>query len=171
MCSLSIGRIIFVQMAGEHGSYIRDDIANNGQNQQYITVTLYEDTTYRLNVKFDCSRQDSRNSFQNPCDLYQNVNAWIDFNDNGYEDDGESRVSSQSGSNGYMSGGSYDLEIYVPYADGRNTIAGPHRMRLTVTPTEEYLRDCGTVEYPESREYTVNIVSKGRYPGKSMSIY
>ena len=34
-------------MAGEHGSYIRDDtqtntISNNEQNRQHITVTLYE---------------------------------------------------------------------------------------------------------------------------------
>ena len=58
-----------------------------------------------------------------------------------------------------------------PYIDGRNTKTGPHRMRLTVTPSKEYQRDCGIIEYPETRDYTINIVPKARYPGKSLPVY
>jgi hypothetical protein len=177
LCSLNIGKISLVQMAGEHGSYIRDDtqsnvISNNEQNRQHITVTLYEDTNYRLHVQFYCDRQSGRDSFQSSCDLSQNVKAWIDFNDNGYDDDGgESRVSTRSLSNNYKAGGTHDVEIYVPYIDGMNTKTGPHRMRLTVMPSNEYQRDCGIIEYPETRDYTINIVPKARYPGKSLSVY
>jgi hypothetical protein len=176
LCSLNLGKIALVQMTGEHGSYIRDDvqtngISNNEQNRQHITVTLYEDTTYRLHVQFYCDRQSSRDSFQSSCDLSQNVKAWIDFNDNGYDDDGESRVSTRSLSNNYKAGGTHDVEIYVPYIDDSNTKNGPHRMRLTVIPSEEYQRDCGIIEYPETRDYTIDIVPKARYPGKSLCVY
>jgi len=167
-CSLSIGKIALVQMAGEQGSYIRDDIqtnaiSNNEQNRQQVTVTLYEDTTYRLHVQFNCDRQSA-------CDLSQNVNAWIDFNDDGYDEDGESRVSTRPSSNNYNTGGTHDVEVYVPSIDGWRTKTGPHRMRLTVTPSEEYQRDCGSIDYPETRDYTINIVPKARYPGKSLSV-
>ncbi len=167
LCNLDFVRIILVQMTGAQGSRIQDDtrlasISNEDQYQQQRTVTLYEDTTYRLHVQFDCNGQSDRNT----CDFSQNVKVWIDFNDNGY-DDGESRVLRRIRSNPNLPENTYDLELYIPDIDGRNTRAGLHRMSLTVVPSDEYQRDCGTTDFQESREYTVNIVPKGTYSGKS----
>jgi hypothetical protein len=172
-CSLNIGKIVLVQMVGEYESRIQDDtranaILNDDQNRQSLTVTLYEDTIYRLHVQLDCGGQLGRDPFGNVCDLSQNVNVWIDFNDNGF-DNAERRVLRRPSSNSYISSGTYDLEISIPLIDGRNTKAGLHRMRLAVMPSKKYRRECGTVKYKETREYTVNIVPKATYPGKSLS--
>jgi hypothetical protein len=174
-CSLNIGNIVLVQMTGEYDSRIQDDTQtdtarNDDRNRQYLTATLYEDTIYRLHVEFDCGGLLGRDSYGNVCDLSQNVNVWIDFNDNGF-DDAESRDPRRPSSNSYIAGGTYDMEISIPMIDGRNTKSGPHRMRLAVTPTDEYQRECGTVEDSETREYTVNIVPKATYPGKSLSFF
>jgi hypothetical protein len=170
-CALNIGKIILVQMDGAFGSTIQDDVRVNAISsddpyRQTITVTLYEDTTYRLNVQLDCSRRSNRNGLKNNCGPSQKVNVWIDFNDNGY-DDGESRVLQRARSNLNLPGNTYNLELYIPVIDGSNTLAGPHRMRVTVVPGDAYQRECGPVEYPEKRDYTANIVPKANYPGKS----
>jgi hypothetical protein len=46
-------------------------------------------------------------------------------------------------------------------------------MRLTVTPSEEYQRDCGYAASPETRDYTVNIVPKAAYAyaGKCLTLH
>jgi hypothetical protein len=158
-------------MTGEHDSYIQDNIrtntiSNNDQNQQYITVSVYEGTTYQLYVQFNCNgKQFNRGSRENVCNPSQKIIVWIDFNDNDF-DDGESRVFPNSVSNDKISGGTYNLEINIPYTDGRNTRAGRHRMRITATPSEEYQRVCGTADYQETRDYTINIITKATYPGK-----
>jgi hypothetical protein len=167
LCSLSIGKIFFVQMSGEQGTYIRDERLINeiAINDQYQTATLYENTVYRLNVQLECGRQSA-------CDLSQNIKVWIDFNDDGH-DGAESRIFPHSRSNNYKSDGVYDLEINIPYIDNSNTRAGPHRMRLTVTPSEEYQRDCGYAASPETRDYTVNIIPKAAYAyaGKCLTLH
>ncbi len=168
-CNLNIGKIVLVQITGAYGSQIQDDtrtnaISNDDQYQQYQTVTLYEDTTYPLHVQLNCNRKSRKNSVQRTCSLSQKVNVWIDFNDNGY-DDRESQVLRRARPNGNIPGNTYDLQLHIPTIDGRNTKAGSHRMRITVTPSEKYQGDCGTVNYQEAREYTVNIVPKATYSG------
>ena len=163
-CSSNVGRIVRVQMIGEDGSYISDDRrrnsnSNNDENGQYLTVTLYEDTAYQLNIQFNCGRQLNRGSSFIQCDVDQNVNVWIDFNDNGFEES-ERRTSS------YSSSGQYDMDIYTPLIDERYVKSGFHRMRLTVTPSEEYRRACSNVRSRQIRDYTVNVLPKARYQGK-----
>lgn len=170
-CALNLGRIILVQMNGALESRIQDDVRisavpDNDQYRQQRTVTLYEDTTYQLYVQLDCSRQSDRNTLQSRCDLSQNVKVWIDYNDNDY-DDGESRILQRVRSSANRPENTYDLELYIPAIDSRNIRAGPHRMRLTIVPNEEYERECGTIQYLETREYTVNMIPKARYSGKS----
>jgi hypothetical protein len=167
---LNVGKITLVQLTGEGGTRIQDDVrinaaSNDDQYRQYLTVTLYEDTTYRLNVQFDCNGQRLRNS-KNNCDPSQIVNVWIDFNDNEY-DDRESRVLNRIQANRNTPRNTYDLDLYIPVIDNRNTKSGIHRMRLTVTASEEYQRDCGAIDNKETREYTVNIIPKATYAGKS----
>lgn len=169
-CALNIGRIVLVQMNGALESRIQDDARlnaapNDDQYRQQLSATVYEDTTYRLHVQFECSRQSDRNRLQARCGRNQNLKAWIDYNGNDY-DDGESRVLQRIRSNMNRLENVDDFELYVPAIDARNIQAGSHRMRLTVTPNEQYERDCGTIQYPETREYTINVVPKARYSGK-----
>lgn len=166
-CTSNIGRIILFQMTGALESRIQDDVLlsaapNNDQyRQQELSVTVYEDTTYRLHVQVECDRQSDR------CGLNQNLKVWIDFNGNDY-DDGESRVLQRVRSNTNRLDNINDYELYIPAINVRNIQAGSHRMRLTVTPNEEYERDCGAIQYPQTREYTINVVPKARYSGKSL---
>lgn len=176
LCTMNVGRIVLVQMAGAYGTRIHDDtrlneISNNDQYEQHLTVTLYEDMTYRLHIQFNCNGQSNRDLLGNICDLSQDVNVWIDFNDNGFDDD-ESRLlhDTRSDNNNNIPGNTIDLELYIPAIDRSNTRTGLHRMRLTVIPNEEYQRECGTTEHKETREYTVNIVPKSTYPGKFPSV-
>jgi hypothetical protein len=176
-CSLSIGRIAFVHMAGEQGSNIRDesrsgDTEDDDEDRREKTVTLYEDTVYRLHVQLDCNGQWARGAQETACDLSQNVNVLIDFNDRGYND-AESQVTLRPLTDSNSKGGAYNLELQIPIIDGRKTKSGFHRMRLTLVPTDKYRRECSVADYNEAREYTVNIVSKSRYPGpgKYLSVY
>ena len=170
-CSLNIGRIILVEISGEFQSRIHDDVRTNaiGVNNEYreeLTVMLYEEMTYRLQVQVKCNRQSDGNMLQDRCDLSQNVKVWIDLNDNEY-DDGESRILQHVRPNINVLSNTYDLELYIPPIDGRNIRAGSHHMHVSVVPNEEYQRECGTVQYPETREYTVNILPKATHSGKS----
>lgn len=156
-----------VQLSGEDGTQIQDDsqinvLSNDNQYRQYLTVTLYEDTTYRLSIQYDCNGQTRKKPRQNSCSISQNINVWIDFNDNEY-DDGESRVIKRIQRNRNGPSNTYDFDLYIPALDNRNIRSGLHRMRLTVSPTEKYQRECGNVGYTESREYKVNILPKSRY--------
>ena len=163
-CSMSIGTITLVRMSGEFGSYIQDDtrvdtfIADDSY-QRYRTVTVYGGVVYQLQVQLNCNGQIGRDSTRNICDTAQEIHAWIDFNNNNY-DDGESRVLRRTDDNDRRPGDMYDLEIYVPAVDERSTLSGPHRMRLTVTPSDDYRRTCGDSNYKETRDYTVIIASK-----------
>lgn len=165
-CSMSLGRIAFVHMAGEQESYIRDEtqtdeIPEDNQYRQQQTVTLYDDTTYRLHVQVDCNGQWARGGNDYACDLSQDVNLWIDFNDQGFNGV-ENQVSLRPWTGSNTQGGAYDLELRIPAIDGRNTKSGSHRMRISLVPTEKYRRECGVVDLNEVREYTANIVPKIR---------
>ncbi|CAF1132089.1 unnamed protein product, partial [Didymodactylos carnosus] len=165
-CALCINKIGLVQMSGELESRIQDDVRTNviltdRQNRQYLTVTVYEESIYRLLVYLDCGGQLDGGSLNSPCSRSLSVTVWIDFNDNEF-DDAESRVLRRSWSDYDTPTGIYELEIRIPTIDGRNTKFGLHRMRLTVMPSEEYQRECGTIGYQETIDYTINIVPKAR---------
>jgi hypothetical protein len=170
-CSLCLSKIGLVQIDGDYGSRIQDDIRiyTDDQNQQPITITFDEETTHQLHIQLDCGGYFDRDSTDTPCSRFLSVHVWIDFNDNRF-DDGESRSVPQSWSSNDVPTGKYDLQLYIPTIDERNTKSGPHLMRITVMLSDEYQRGCGTLDYKETREYTANIVSKKR-EGKYCSLY
>ncbi|UJR23071.1 hypothetical protein I4U23_026095 [Adineta vaga] len=169
MCTQSLGKILLVQMTGEHGSNIQDDLRTGGyasdyQDRQYPAVTLYEGTTYRLHLEFDCGQARNRYPSENNCDLSQNINVWIDFDDdNSY--DTENLVSPRTRPTNYISGNSYNVDIRIPTIDGRTIRSGTHRMSIGVIPTDAYLSTCGAGNFQSKREYTVNLVPKATYTG------
>ena len=169
-CSQSIGRILLVQMTGEYGSRIQDDVRmvnfpSSQQNRQHPMITLYEGTNYRLHFEFDCSEERARYPSEDRCDLSQNVNVWMSSDgENAYGT--RNLLSSSSRANSYMRGDSYELDIRIPVIDGRDMKSGVHRITIAVIPTEAYLSACGAREFKETHEYTANIVPKATYPGK-----
>ncbi|CAF3452688.1 unnamed protein product [Rotaria socialis] len=165
VCSQTNGKIVLVIMAGEKGSHIRDDtpintVIRDTQNQHHMAVTTYENTIYRLRIQLDCDQRSSRSSFKISCNLAQDVNVWIDFNNDGTFEESESRTPHRWPLRTTMTVGIYDLEIPIPSIDERSIKGGPHRMRIVVQSSDEYRRKCGRSDYSETREYTVNIIPK-----------
>ena len=163
-------------MTGERGTQIRDDmptnaLINDSQNQHHMAVTLYESTVYLLRIRLDCSWQLNSDLFDNGCNLAQDVNVWIDLNDDGEFDESEIRAPHRWPVTSYMADGIYDLQISIPEIDDKYIKTGRHRMRLVVMPSENYRRICGHADYNETREYTINIVPRMKYPGKYSSVY
>jgi hypothetical protein len=163
-------------MAGERGTQIRDDtptnaLMNNYQNQHHIAVTIYEHTVYLIRIQLDCSWQLNTELFEHGCNLAQDVNIWIDLNDDGRFDESEIGSPYRWPVTSYMPQGIYDLQIHIPLIDGRYMRTGSHRMRLVVMPSENYRRTCGRTDYNETRDYTVNIIPRTTYLGKYFSVY
>ena len=172
VCSLHVGKIILVIMAGEHRTQIRDDsltralISGNNRNLDNLAIVLYEGTVYLLRIQLDCSGQRNREIYEKECSLIHEVNVWIDLNEDGRYDQSENAAPFRWPLYSYTPQGVYDLQIYVPVLDTTRTRTGPYRMRLVVTSNEQYRRQCGDNDYRETREYTVNIVPKNSQAGR-----
>lgn len=152
-------------MTGELGTHIRDDTPMNtfvgeNQNRHHLAVTLYENTVYRIRIQLDCDRPSSKGSYDINCNLAQDVNVWIDHNNDGTYDETESHVANRWPLHNSMGLGIYDLDISIPSINEWNMKAGTHRMRVVVMPSEEYHRKCGRSDYKEIREYTFNIIPR-----------
>jgi len=166
-CALCINKLGLVQMNGELSSRIQDDIQTNfmlidSQNREYLTATVFEESTYQLNVQLDCGGQLARDSLDNPCSSSLSVVVWIDFNDNTFDDDSERRILRRAWSDNGTPTGAYQVDLRIPTIDGRMVKPGPHRMRLTVMASDEYTRECGSIGYQETRDYTINAVRRER---------
>lgn len=165
-CSLCINKIGLVHIPGEFNSKIEDDIRfstfiNGEQNRQNLIVSVYEESYYRLRVQLDCGGQWDVDSSNDPCSRHLSVFAWIDYNDNQY-DDRESVKLRRAWSENSTPTGAYETDLRIPTINGRDVKVGRHRMRISVIPSEEYQRDCGTFSYSEIRDYTIDIVPKLR---------
>jgi hypothetical protein len=161
-------------MAGEQGSHIRDNLPTDfalpdSQNRHHLAVSLHDNTIYRLRVQLDCNPSVSRSLSDGNCNLAKDVNVWIDFNNDQQFDQSESRIPHRWPLYSSMPLGIYDFEIQIPPIDEQGTRSGSHRMRIVITPSEEYRRKCvnrgGDVS--ETREYTVNILPKIAYRGNT----
>jgi len=171
-----MAKIVLVLMAGERGTQIRDDLPTSTslsdyQNRHHMAVTLHEHTVYLLRIQLDCSWQLNTELFENGCNLAQDVNVWIDLNDDGRFDQSEIGAPYHWPVTSYLAKGIYDLQIYIPVLDGTYKRTGVHTMRLVILPNDNYLRTCGRTDYNETRDYSVNIVPRARYLGKYTSVY
>ena len=166
---MNIGKIVLILMMGVQGTQIRDEKPTNNAlgvyyNRDYLSVTLYEDTTNVLHIQLDCARQPR---VESDCNLAHYVEVWIDLNDDGKFDDTENRVRHRSSINNQILQNTYDLQISIPEIDEMHTKSGPHRMRIKLTPSEDYRLKCGNTDYSETQEYIVNIIPRIAYAGKS----
>ena len=156
-------------MTGELGTHIRDDtplniIMDNNQNRHHLSVTLYEDTVYRIRIQVDCDPTSSRGDYDRQCNLAYDVNVYIDLNGDGNFDEREARVLRRWPLQSSVGLGIYDLNIPIP-ALSEILGTGVHRMRIVVVPSEEYNNKCGRSSYREVREYSVNIIPRSTYRG------
>lgn len=146
-------------MNGEYGTRIDDGYKIDGndddnQHQSYTSATVLEGSHYQVYVQLDCG-----NSWTNPCSQSLSVMAWIDYNDNGY-DDGESFVLRPEWSDQKTPTGQYVGDARIPMIDSKNVRTGIHTMRITIGASDEYKRRCGNVGYQETQDYTVNVVPR-----------
>jgi hypothetical protein len=176
ICSQNAGKITLVIMAGEKGTEIRDDkgatvLLNDYRSRHHLAVTIYEHTVYLFRVQLDCAWQLNTELFAHGCNLAQDVNVWIDLNNDGRFDESEMGVPYRWPVTSYMPHGIYDIQLNIPLIDGRYMRTGQHRMLLSVLSSEDYRRICGRIDYNETREYSVNIIPRSGYVGKYFSIY
>lgn len=169
-CALCINKIGLVELDGEHGSRIHEDIrtlilSNDGRGRQSVTAQVYEGSNYRLSVQLDCGGQLSSDLADSPCSRSLSIAVWIDYNDNNYNDE-QSQLLIRSWSPNDAPTGIYSLDIRVPGIDNSVTKRGPHRMTLTVTPSDEYVRECGAFPYQETRQYTIDVLPRQIYVRK-----
>ena len=162
-------------MAGEKGTEIRDDAAatvvmGNDRNRHHKEITLHSHTVYLIRIQLDCPGQLRTELTQRGCNLAQDVNVWIDINDDGQFDESEVGAPYRWPVTSYLPEGIYDLQIHVPMIDERYTRSGQHKMRVAISPSEYYRTHCGYSTYTETREYSVNIIPRRKYSGKYASI-
>jgi hypothetical protein len=160
-------------MAGEQGTQIRDNILTNvllreNQNRHHLAVTLFENTIYRLRIQLDCYQVSGGALPDVNCNFAQDVNVFIDFNNDERFDEVESRVPQRWPLRSSLPLGIFDFEIDIPVIDRLNTRSGPHRMRIVAVPSEEYRKKCGTTDYRETREYTINIIPRTIHRGNML---
>ncbi|CAF2790009.1 unnamed protein product [Rotaria sp. Silwood2] len=162
---------MLVLISGEQETYIRDDtstiaVISDYQNRHHLAVTLFADSLYLIRIHLDCPRQYGSDSPGTDCNIAHRVDVWIDLNNDGNFDESENQVHRRSPIDSETRVNGYDLTIFIPQIDGTNTKAGHHRMRLSVMRSEDYQRQCGSTDYSETREYTVNIVPRKTCAGK-----
>lgn len=162
---------MFVLLVGEQNTEIRDETPTNTaisvyRNRQHLTVTLYESTVNVLRIHLDCGQQYEDNSIDNGCSLAYHLDLWIDLNDDQIFHQTENRIHRQSLIQVKGLRGTYDLEVSIPKIDNTNTKIGPHRLRISLMPTQHYQNQCGKTDSSETREYTVNILNKPICQGK-----
>lgn len=169
VCSQNNPKIALVLMAGEQGTQIRDNLKREnplreGQNRHHQLITLYENTKYRIRIQLDCFPHGKGGYPSYNCNVIQDVNVLIDLNKDERFDERESRIPSRWPLHSSIALGIYDLEISIPGIDDRDVRSGAYRMRIIVTPSEDYRRTCGNSNYREVRDYTVNIQPRVFYP-------
>lgn len=165
VCSQVNSKVVLVLMTGELGTHIRDDTAletviPKTQNTHHMGVTLYDNAVYRIRIQLDCDQSSSRATYHERCNLAQDVNVYIDFNNDGNFDESESRVPNRWPLHTSTGVGIYDLDIAVPTIGENYWRGGTHRMRIVVKSSSEYINKCGKSGYEETREYSVNVISR-----------
>lgn len=165
VCSQENSKVVLVIMAGELGTHIRDDTPLNtiipqSQDRHYIGVTLYASTIYRIRIQLDCDQSSSRSTYHQNCNLAQDVNVLIDFNNDGVFDESETRVPSRWPLHTSVGLGIYDLDLPIPSIGEHGLRGGTHRMRVLVKSSDEYIYKCGSSGYQEIREYSANIIPR-----------
>ena len=157
VCSLNVGKIVIVVMAGEHRTQIRDDplgrdIASRYDQKSTAFALLYCMKTLSICYAFSWIAVDNgaENHMGPTANLAHEVNVWIDLNGDNRFDDSENASPFRWPLNSYTPQGVYDLQIYIPVIDAHRMKPGPYRMRLVVTLNEQYGRKCDKSDYKEN---------------------
>lgn len=158
---------------GEQNTEIDDDqrvcrSTNNYEDQYDLSAALFDNKVYTLRIELSCAKQESSDygtaydepSSDNSCKQASYVDVWIDFNNDGDFDDIGERVSSTDRYNGDNRQPQRDLRLSIPAIDGRNTVAGQHRMRVILSHDDRSRGACQNSGSGEARDYSVRIIQK-----------
>ncbi|CAF0777755.1 unnamed protein product [Adineta ricciae] len=131
ICSVDFGKIIVVLMAGEKGTEIRDDLLKNSlsnyqRNQHHLGVTLFEHTIYLLRIQLDCTSQLRTELTETGCNLAQDVNIFLDLNDDGRYESSEIGTPYRWPVTSYLPDGIYDMQLHVPYLNSQYVTSRQH---------------------------------------------
>lgn len=164
---MQIGRLTLVQLAGEFETRFQDDTrlatASTEQHfQLYRTARVFENMHYSLQVQLSCRGLIGLDSEQNICELSQDISAWVDFNQNGQLDRGETFSLSRTQFKRRSAVNMYDLELYIPVVDEISVKSGTTTLLLTVIPSEQFKKACGKSGQEEIRNYALIIEPRRR---------
>src|SRR5690625_5096428 len=138
-------RISNVSLSGESIEVNNDSECSENNYGDYTDLTpadLLADETYTLLVSTD---------YIFP--FYEDVRAWIDYNNNGeFEDDEEIAYTN---ANGLPSSGTGEFEFTVP----DNVVPGNYRMRVRLVTLADDIQPCGFAENGETEDYTIEVLS------------
>jgi hypothetical protein len=176
ICSAGSGAIFSVQLSGEQNTMIHDEKTqcssmNNYEDRSHLVVKLFDNTIYMLRIQLYCvESRDHGNSYrQDPylvetnCNISPYIDVWIDLNNDGSFDGSNERFLHNDQRHGGSINNNYDLSIAIPEIDGRNSLDGPHRMRIVLARDENNRQPCYNAGYGEARDYTINIIRKPYY--------
>ncbi len=162
-CRINPVKIIFVEMIGQDNTEIRDETSKN-ENPLSNSITLYENSVNGLRIQLDCSQQNDDDDYS--CSRVYLIDVLIDLNNDGRFNEIENRIHHRSLIHSEISNGIFNLEVSIPSIDGKNIKLGSHRMQLRLKPIEQFIKTCGKIDYSETRDYKVNIISKPICNGK-----
>ena len=164
-----------MKLYGEQNSEINDQTkqcaaSDNYNDRRNLVVTLFDDTTYTLQIELYCAQQwgfdnsDQPDSFlsETTCDHKNYLDVWIDYDNNGVFDEYTERITTSNGyDDGYQT--RFDLSINVPQIDRRNSVDGSRQMRIILRQDDQNRKPCYNTGYGEARDYTIQIRSKPDY--------
>ena len=176
-CSASHNAISSVKLYGEQTTEIDDttkqcSVSDNYNDRRHLAVTLFDDTTYTLQIELYCAQQwGSENSDEldsslsdTTCNHKNYLDVWIDYNNDGVFDEYNERIttSDQHDDEDYHKT-RYDISINVPQINGRSSVDGSHQMRIILRQDEQDRTPCYNSGFGEARDYIVHIRSKPEY--------
>ena len=165
-----------MQLLGEYDTQICDEMKkcssmNNYEDRSNLLVILCDNMIYTLRIELYCVQQwghensynqDSSLSKTN-CNHAHYLDMWIDFNNDGIFDESRERMLSSDWYEDNHRTTKYDFSITIPKIDGRNYLDGQHRMRIVLAQDERNRKPCHNTGAGETRDYTIQIISKPTY--------
>ena len=176
VCSTGSGAIFSVNLLGEQKTWIHDEMTrcsprNNYENQDHLTVKLFTNKIYTLQIRLHCVEPwDHGNSYgQDPsligtnCNVDHYLDSWIDMNNDGRFDEITERFSHHDNTHRDHTKRDYALSIIIPEIDRESYVDEPHRMRIVVTKDANNRKPCYNDGYGEARDYTVHVSQNPPY--------
>lgn len=139
-----------VELTGENGTSISNPnsgcsggILGYGDYTSLTPVQLIQGSTYSISVSTDY-----------PLPQYENVRAWIDYDNDGTFQNSEEIFSALTVTSGISTTGTSTFSFTIP----ANTSTGLRRMRIRLGYYSSTIDPCSNITYGETEDYTVQVI-------------